>query len=81
MLETLETLQAENHKALIFSQFVETLRLIRFELDERGIKYVYLDGRTPNRQSRVDLFQNDPSFPFFLISLKAGGAGLNSDCR
>ena len=77
LLETLETLQAENHKALIFSQFVETLRLIRFELDARGIKYVYLDGRTPNRQSRVDLFQNDPSFPFFLISLKAGGVGLN----
>lgn len=77
LLETLETLQAENHKALIFSQFVETLRLIRFDLDERNIKYVYLDGRTPNRQSRVDLFQNDPSIPFFLISLKAGGVGLN----
>ena len=77
LLETLETLQAENHKALIFSQFVETLRLVRFDLDKRNIKYVYLDGRTPNRQSRVDLFQNDPSFPFFLISLKAGGVGLN----
>ncbi len=77
LLETLETLQAENHKALIFSQFVETLRLVRYDLDKRNIKYVYLDGRTPDRQSRVDLFQNDPSFPFFLISLKAGGVGLN----
>ena len=77
LLETLETLQAENHKALIFSQFVETLKLVRSELEERQIKYVYLDGQTPNRQSRVDLFQNDPSFPFFLISLKAGGVGLN----
>ncbi len=77
LLETLETLQAENHKALIFSQFVETLKLVRRELEERQIKYVYLDGQTPNRQSRVDLFQNDPSFPFFLISLKAGGVGLN----
>jgi non-specific serine/threonine protein kinase len=77
LLETLETLQAENHKALIFSQFVETLKLIQRELDARKIKYVYLDGKTPNRQSRVDLFQNDPSFPFFLISLKAGGVGLN----
>jgi non-specific serine/threonine protein kinase len=77
LLETLETLQAENHKALIFSQFVETLKLVRRELDERQIKYVYLDGQTSNRQSRVDLFQNDPSFPFFLISLKAGGVGLN----
>jgi non-specific serine/threonine protein kinase len=77
LLETLETLQAEKHKALIFSQFVEILRLVRRELEERGIKYVYLDGQTPNRQSRVDLFQNDPSIPFFLISLKAGGVGLN----
>src|SRR5215216_6488832 len=59
LLETLETLQAENHKALIFSQFVETLKLVRRELDKREIKYVYLDGQTLNRQSRVDLFQND----------------------
>ena len=77
LLETLETLQAENHKALIFSQFVETLKLVKAELDEREIKYIYLDGQTSNRQARVDLFQNDPSFPFFLISLKAGGVGLN----
>jgi non-specific serine/threonine protein kinase len=56
---------------------VETLKLVRRELDERQIKYVYLDGQTPNRQSRVDLFQTDPSYPFFLISLKAGGVGLN----
>ena len=77
LLETLETLQAENHKALIFSQFVETLKLVKRQLDARKIKYVYLDGKTPNRQSRVDLFQNDASYPFFLISLKAGGVGLN----
>jgi non-specific serine/threonine protein kinase len=77
LLETLETLQVENHKALIFSQFVETLKLVRRELDARLIKYVYLDGQTPSRQSRVDLFQTDPSYPFFLISLKAGGVGLN----
>jgi non-specific serine/threonine protein kinase len=77
LLETLETLQAEKHKALIFSQFVETLKLVRHELDERRINYVYLDGQTPNRQARVDTFQNDPSIPFFLISLKAGGVGLN----
>ena len=77
LLDTIETLQAENHKALVFSQFVETLKLVKRELDARQIKYVYLDGQTPNRQSRVDLFQNDPSYPFFLISLKAGGVGLN----
>ena len=77
LLETLETLQAENHKALIFSQFVETLKLVKKELDARKIKYIYLDGQTQNRQDKVDMFQNDPSIPFFLISLKAGGVGLN----
>ena len=56
---------------------METLKLVRHELEARKIKYVYLDGQTSNRQARVDLFQNDPSFPFFLISLKAGGVGLN----
>jgi non-specific serine/threonine protein kinase len=77
LLETLETLQAEGHKALVFSQFVETLKLLRQELDARKVRYVYLDGKTQNRQAHVDKFQNDPSFPFFLISLKAGGVGLN----
>jgi non-specific serine/threonine protein kinase len=77
LLETLETLQAEHHKALIFSQFIETLRLVRRELDARKIRYEYLDGQTRNRQDHVDSFQNDPSIPFFLISLKAGGVGLN----
>jgi non-specific serine/threonine protein kinase len=77
LLETLETLQAEGHKALVFSQFVEMLKLLKRELDERKVKYVYLDGKTQNRQTHVDKFQNDPSFPFFLISLKAGGVGLN----
>lgn len=77
LLETLETLQVEGHKALVFSQFVETLALLKRELDARNIKYAYLDGSTRNRQERVDKFQNDPSIPFFLISLKAGGVGLN----
>jgi non-specific serine/threonine protein kinase len=77
LFETLETLKAENHKVLVFSQFVETLKLVRRELDTRKTNYVYLDGKTANRQSRVDLFQNDPAYPFFLISLKAGGVGLN----
>lgn len=77
LLETLETLQAENHKALIFSQFVETLKLVKKELDARKINYIYLDGQTQKRQDKVDEFQNDPSIPFFLISLKAGGVGLN----
>jgi non-specific serine/threonine protein kinase len=77
LLETLETLQSEGHKALVFSQFVQMLRLVRTALDDRDIPYVYLDGRTRKRQERVDKFQNTPDIPFFLISLKAGGVGLN----
>ncbi|MES2463830.1 MAG: SNF2-related protein, partial [Armatimonadota bacterium] len=77
LLETLETLQAEGHKALIFSQFTKMLALLKTELDKREIPYLYLDGKTRDRQGPVDQFQSDTSVPFFLISLKAGGVGLN----
>jgi non-specific serine/threonine protein kinase len=77
MYGILETLGAERHKALVFSQFVETLKLVKSGLEERGIPYAYLDGRTRDRQARVDAFQADPELPIFLISLKAGGVGLN----
>ncbi len=77
LLETLETLRTEDHKALVFSQFVQMLRLVRQPLDERKIPYAYLDGHTQNRQERVDAFQNSADIPFFLISLRAGGVGLN----
>ncbi|MFM8320890.1 MAG: DEAD/DEAH box helicase [Chloroflexota bacterium] len=77
LLETLDTLQSEGHKALVFSQFVQMLSLVRKELDERQLPYTYLDGQTQDRQERVDTFQNSPEIPFFLISLRAGGLGLN----
>lgn len=77
LLETLDTLRAEGHKALVFSQFVGMLKIVREALDARQIPYAYLDGSTKDRQARVDAFQNDPDIPFFLISLKAGGVGLN----
>lgn len=77
LIETIETLQAEHHKALIFSQFVQMLRVVRETMDERQIPYTYLDGHTRNRMELVDEFQNNPHIPFFLISLKAGGQGLN----
>ncbi len=77
LLETLRTLQAEGHKALVFSQFVQALKLLEVEMKKLGLKYTYLDGKTRKRQAKVDLFQNDPSISFFLISLKAGGVGLN----
>ncbi len=77
VVEILETLHGEGHKALVFSQFVQMLTLLRQELDARHIPYEYLDGSTTNRQTRIDHFQSDESIPFFLISLKAGGVGLN----
>jgi non-specific serine/threonine protein kinase len=77
LLETLATLKSEGHKTLIFSQFVQMLSLVREAMDARRWSYAYLDGHTRDRQERVDRFQNDANLPFFLISLKAGGVGLN----
>jgi len=65
------------HKALIFSQFTSMLSIVRNILDEKEILYEYLDGKTSDRQARVDRFQSDPACPLFLISIKAGGLGLN----
>jgi superfamily II DNA or RNA helicase len=68
-----------DHKALVFSQFLGMLGLIRQRLDEMGIKYEYFDGSTsaPDREKAIQSFQNDTSCRVFLISLKAGGVGLN----
>jgi SNF2 family DNA or RNA helicase len=68
---------AASHKALVFSQFTELLGHVRSGLDARGIAYAYLDGRTRDRKAQVARFQEDPACPLFLISLKAGGLGLN----
>jgi SNF2 family DNA or RNA helicase len=67
----------EGHKTLVFSQFTSFLAILRTRLDGNGVAYEYLDGRTRDRQPRVERFQNDPSCRLFLISLKAGGLGLN----
>ena len=77
LLDHLTTLKAEGHKALIFSQFVQMLKLVRSELEKQKLAYTYLDGSTQNRQLQVDTFQEQDKIPFFLISLKAGGLGLN----
>ncbi|MES2454705.1 MAG: SNF2-related protein [Bacteroidota bacterium] len=66
-----------NHKILVFSQFVTMLDLVRAELDKRNISSAYLTGQTKNRSEVVDSFQFDPGIRVFLISLKAGGIGLN----
>jgi SNF2 family DNA or RNA helicase len=68
---------AEGHKALVFSQFTSLLAIVRLHLDQQGVVYEYLDGQVRDRQSRVERFQSDPACPLFLISLKAGGVGLN----
>ncbi len=75
--EILENILAENHKVLIFSQFVRMLKIMCGHLDEQKIPYAYLDGHTQNRQEPVEQFQNDPAIKIFLISLRAGGFGLN----
>jgi SNF2 family DNA or RNA helicase len=67
----------EGHKALVFSQFTELLGLLRTRLDASGVTYEYLDGRTKDRAERVERFSTDPACRLFLISLKAGGVGLN----
>jgi SNF2 family DNA or RNA helicase len=77
LLPQLAEVVEEGHKALVFSQFTSLLAIVRSRLDAEGLKYEYLDGRTRNRAARVERFQNDPDCPIFLISLKAGGLGLN----
>ena len=76
--EVLGELLENRHKALVFSQFVDHLAIIRGFLDERGVSYQYLDGQTPagERKKRVEAFQGGEG-DVFLISLKAGGTGLN----
>ena len=78
LLEIVEELREGEHRALVFSQFTSHLSLIRKALDKLGVKYLYLDGKTPAkaRQQRVDAFQEGEG-ELFLISLKAGGTGLN----
>jgi SNF2 family DNA or RNA helicase len=66
-----------NHKILVFSQFQKQLRKIEICLNQAGIRSLRLDGQTKNRQELVDIFQSPDGPPVFLISLKAGGYGLN----
>lgn len=75
--ELVQTSVAGGHRVLVFSQFVSMLTLIRRALEEDGVAYEYLDGSTKDRQARVENFQREDGPPIFLISLKAGGAGLN----
>ena len=75
--ELLEEAIDGEHRVLVFSQFVSMLHLVRERLEKLEIPFCYLDGSTKQRQEIVDRFQSDSAIPVFLISLKAGGVGLN----
>jgi SNF2 family DNA or RNA helicase len=77
LLAQLDQVMDEGHKVLVFSQFTSLLAILRSRLDGARIPYAYLDGRTRDRGAQVEHFQNDPNLKLFLISLKAGGLGLN----
>jgi SNF2 family DNA or RNA helicase len=77
LLPQLEEVLDEGHKVLVFSQFTSFLALLRRRLDRAGVVHEYLDGRTQDRSAKVARFQTDPGCRLFLISLKAGGLGLN----
>jgi len=77
LLESLEQVQAEGHKALVFSQWTSLLDLVEPHLKRAGMKFVRLDGRTRDRAAVVNEFQAEDGPPVLLTSLKAGGTGLN----
>lgn len=75
--EKLETILAGNHKVLVFSSFVKHLNLFEAWCNEKGIRYALLTGSTTKREKVINSFKEDAGIPLFLISLKAGGVGLN----
>lgn len=77
LMELLQTLIEGKHKTVIFSQYTRMLQILREDLEARGIRFAYLDGSTKNRLDIVKQFNEDENLPVFLVSLKAGGTGLN----
>lgn len=77
LIELLQNLMEGKHKTVIFSQYTRMLNIIRQDLQKNGIRFEYLDGSSKNRLEIVKNFNEDPNIPVFLVSLKAGGAGLN----
>ena len=75
--DMIEEIIAEGGRILLYSQFVEMLKIVRSWLEVKGIQYEYLTGETKDRENAVYRFNNDETIPIFLISLKAGGTGLN----
>ncbi|MBI4025558.1 MAG: DEAD/DEAH box helicase [Verrucomicrobia bacterium] len=77
LLELLDPLIAEGHKVLVFSQFVQMLKILQTEFESRNIPYHLLTGQTTRREAVVDAFQQDARPCVFLLSLRAAGTGLN----
>jgi SNF2 family DNA or RNA helicase len=77
VLQDMESVLSEGHKILVFSSFVRHLNLYAEELKKKRIRFAMLTGASTNRERIVNSFQNDPENKIFLISLKAGGVGLN----
>ncbi|MCB1110323.1 MAG: SNF2 helicase associated domain-containing protein [Chlamydiia bacterium] len=77
LLELLQTLIEGQHKTVIFSQYTRMLQIMRDDFEQRGIRFNYLDGSSKNRLDIVNEFNEDPNISVFLVSLKAGGTGLN----
>jgi superfamily II DNA or RNA helicase len=77
LFEELPILIEGGHKVLVFSQFTSLLSIVREKVRERGLLHAYIDGASRDREGQVRQFQEDPDVPLFLISLKAGGLGLN----
>jgi SNF2 family DNA or RNA helicase len=77
LLDLLQTLVEGKHKTVIFSQYTRMLQIMREDFEQKGIRFVYLDGSSKNRLEVVKQFNEDLSIPVFLVSLKAGGTGLN----
>lgn len=77
LMELLPSLVEGKHKTVIFSQYTKMLTILREDLEQQGIRFAYLDGSSKNRLNIVNEFNNDPSIVVFLVSLKAGGSGLN----
>lgn len=77
LLELLQTLVEGKHKTVIFSQYTRMLQIMRDDFEQKGIRFVYLDGSSKNRLDVVKQFNDDETISVFLVSLKAGGTGLN----
>jgi len=77
VIELLQTAIADGHKVLLFSQFVSMLNILQVEFNKAKISSLMLTGKTKNRQKLIETFQTNTSYSVFLLSLKAGGTGLN----